>query len=145
MLVKIMQDAFFSRDSYINISPLFKENTWKAFTYLFQALVYLAPLIIFLYYYFYKGTYGRDKLNTVEDVERLEKRRYKYRIINGVFMAGLYILFAIRVHWYYQPSNSEISMAVLINYLKNNLILDNKIYEVLKQYKPDRVGNFVKN
>ena len=124
---------------------MFKENTFKALTYLFQALIYLAPLLIFLYYYYYKGTKGRDTIKTIKDVERLEKNRYKYKIINGILMAGLYILFAIRVKWYYQPSNSEISMAVLINYLKNNLILDNKIYEVLKQYKPDRVGKFVKN
>ena len=29
MLIQKMQEAFFSRDSYINVTPMFKENTFE--------------------------------------------------------------------------------------------------------------------
>jgi len=138
-----MTDMFFIRDSYINVDPIFSQKAVKAATHVFNALVYLSPLILFLYYYYYKKSEGYEIVNSVEDVQKLEKKRYYYNILKGIGLASVSILFAIRIYWFYAPNNSEISLAILINYLKNNNILDEKIYKVLKQYKPDNIGNFV--
>lgn len=139
-----MTSNFFTRDTYLYIDPFFSEKGSKAITMVFQALIYLSPLIIFLYYKFFKKTEGYEKINSIEDVQELEKKRYRINIIKGIIQAVIFILLAIRVYWYYAPNNSQISLAVLINYLKNNNILDDKIYNILKQYKPDNIGNFVK-
>lgn len=141
-----MADAmFFVRDTYINVEPLFSEKSIKAFNYIFNALVYLSPLLIFLYYYYYKKSDGSEVINNIEDIQKLEKKRYYYNILKGVGLAIVYILFAIRVYWFYAPNNSEITLAILINYLKNNKVLDEKIMKVLSLYKPDNIGKFVTN
>ena len=134
---------FFIRENYIDIDPLLSEKSYKAITYIFQALVYLSPLFIFLYYYYYENKDGSEVINSIDDIKKLEKKRYYYNIIKGIIQAFIYILFAIRIYWFYSPNNSQISLAILINYLKNNKILDDKIYQILKQYKPDNIGDFV--
>jgi len=139
-----MQDVFFMRDNYLNIDPLFSEKSIKALTYIFQALVYLSPLLLFLYYK-YKGQNPRTVINTLDDIENMEKKKYKMSIFKGIGMAILYILFAIRIYWFYQPNNTEISLGILINYLKNNNILDEKFYNILKLYKPENIHTYVKN
>lgn len=136
---------FFMRDSYINLDPLFSEKGLKAITYIFNALVYLSPLLIFLYYYYFKNSDGSEVITSIEDVQKLENKRYYYNIVKGVGLAFVYFLFAIRVYWFYAPNDSQITLAILINYLKNNNILDEKIYQVIKQYKPDNIQNFVEN
>ena len=138
-----MSEMFFMRDTYINIDPLFSEKSLKALTQVFNALVYLSPLILFLYYRYFKKNDGFEVITSVEDVQKLEKKRYYYNILKGVGLAVVSILFAIRIYWFYAPNNSEISLAILINYLKNNNVLDEKIYQVIRQYKPDNIGDFV--
>lgn len=138
-----MSEMFFMRDTYINIDPLFSEKSLKALTQVFNALVYLSPLILFLYYRYFKKNDGFEVITSVEDVQKLEKKRYYYNILKGVGLAVVSILFAIRIYWFYAPNNSEISLAILINYLRNNKVLDEKIYQVIRQYKPDNIGDFV--
>lgn len=138
-----MSETFFMRDTYINIDPLFSEKSLKALTQVFNALVYLSPLILFLYYRYFKKNDGFEVITSIEDVQKLEKKRYYYNILKGVGLAVVSILFAIRIYWFYAPNNSEISLAILINYLRNNKVLDEKIYQVIKQYKPDNIGDFV--
>tara|TARA_B100001248_G_C27318442_1_gene425557 strand:+ start:56 stop:481 length:426 start_codon:yes stop_codon:yes gene_type:complete len=141
-----MSDSmFFIRDTYINIDPFFSEKGIKALNHIFNALVNLSPLLIFLYYYYFKKHDGSAVINSVDDVQKLEKKRYYMSIIKGVGLALLYFLFAIRVYWYYAPNNTEVTLAILINYLRNNEILDENIYEILRLYKPENISQFVEN
>mgnify|MGYP006422739597 CR=1 FL=1 len=138
-----MSEMFFMRDTYINIDPIFSEKSLKALTHVFNALIYLLPLILFLYYRYFKKNDGFEIITSIENIQQLEKKRYYNNILKGVGLAVVSIIFAVRIYWFYTPSNSEISLAIIINYLRNNKVLDEKIYEVIKQYKPDNIGNFV--
>ena len=137
-----MDMEFFMRDSYLINEPFISEKGYKAINLLFKAFFYLSPLFIYLFYK-YKGKKTRKKIKSIEDIEKLEEDRYNNSIVMGVINAMLFIFLAIRIYWFYKPTNSEISLQILINYLKNNNILDIDIIKILNKYKPDNVSYII--
>ena len=69
-----------------------------------------------------------------------EKKNSQYiKIIQGV----LFILIAIRLYFFYKPTNTELSLSILIKYLLKKSIITPELYAILKQFKPHNIESYV--
>ena len=137
-----MDISFYMRDSYLIDEPFISEKGYKAINLFIKALFYLAPVIVFLYYK-YKGKKNRKKITSIEEIDKIEEDKYYNSLFMGTINAMLFIFLAVRVYWFYKPTDSEISLQILINYLKNNNILDVDISKILDRYKPDNISYII--
>ena len=80
-----------------------------------------------------KEVYSNEKIT-----DKIRKNVF-YSKINMIISGGVLLFNAINLIYFYQPSNTEISLAILIRYLKEEGLLKNDMYKVLKEFKPYRI------
>jgi hypothetical protein len=80
---------------------------------------------------------------SIKDLKEIEKNINSFRFfnaLNSIFTAFISIYTGYNLIYKYVPSGSEISLAILIKYLKKTNILDQKIYDILSKLKPYQIG-----
>ena len=117
----------------------FKEIHYSVITNIIKALIFILPSL----YLLNKIINGDDISSNFDEYQKKiieEKKNTQYlKIIQGV----LFILIAIRLLFFYKPTNSELSSAILIKYLFKKNIISAEIYELLKQFKPHNIESYV--
>lgn len=124
------------------ITPIiFKENHIEGLTRIFKALLLIIPGIYFLYKFFYKNE--RVKFFNINDIEKKENEKNKSNNILNVINGLILLFLGIRIWFFYKPDNSQLSLAILIKYLKNKKIINNEFYDILKNFKPENIEYYV--
>ena len=124
----------------INFLEILNNNVLGGIEYrilnnILKALVFLVPGIISVYKLFYeKESYSLEEYKKLQI--KKEKNESLIKIIQGI----LFIFLAIRLYYFYKPTNVEKSMAILIRYLREKNILDSNIYNKLKTLKPYNIN-----
>lgn len=124
----------------INFLEILNNNVLGGIEYrilnnILKALVFLVPGIISVYKLFYeKESYSLEEYKKLQI--KKEKNESLIKIIQGI----LFIFLAIRLYYFYKPTNAEKSMAILIRYLREKNILDSNIYNKLKTLKPYNIN-----
>ena len=75
--------------------------------------------------------------------KELSEKMWNISLFSKINMIGngLILLYnATQLVFMYKPSNVEISMSLLIKYLRTADIIPQKVYETLKSFKPYRIG-----
>ena len=57
--------------------------------------------------------------------------------------ALMFVVLGVRLYYMYRPTNSELSLAILIKYLYKKNVLGDDIYQFLKNFKPHRIESFI--
>jgi len=117
---------------------VFNEIHFKVIVNFFKALVFIIPACYFIYK-LHLDDKPEDFLEYHEKLIEKKKTQYYIQIIQGV----VFILLSIRYFFFYKPTNSELSTSILIKYLKKKNILSQEIYNILKNYKPYNITNYV--
>lgn len=124
----------------INFLEILNNNVLGGIEYrilnnILKALVFLVPGIISVYKLFYeKESYSLEEYKKLQI--KKEKNESLIKIIQGI----LFIFLAIRLYYFYKPTNVEKSMAILIKHLREKGILDSNIYNKLKTLKPYNIN-----
>ena len=126
-------------DGIVN-TPIIPENKIKGITNFLKALLFLIPPIYFMYkIYFKKEKKDFKSINEINDyINEKEKSSAVSKIIQGI----VFIIFGIRLYFFFKPDKSQISLGILIKYLqKKNIIYDN-FYKILKKLKPEGMSKY---
>lgn len=124
----------------INLFDILNNNVLGGIEYrilnnILKSLIFLVPGIISVYKLFYeKESYSLEEYKKIQI--KKEKNESLIKIIQGI----LFIFLAIRLYYFYKPTNAEKSMAILIKYLREKNILDSNIYNKLKTLKPHNIN-----
>lgn len=124
----------------INFLEILNNNVLGGIEYrilnnILKSLVFLVPGIISVYKLFYeKESYSLEEYKKLQI--KKEKNESLIKIIQGI----LFIFLAIRLYYFYKPTNVEKSMAILIKHLREKGILDSNIYNKLKTLKPYNIN-----
>jgi len=127
-------------------NQLFNENTQMAFLYIIKSLFVIIPVMYWIYN-------GGSLLNPKEDKSTKPFKNMKESFKNFVnnkrkkmilsIGTGLFlILISLRYLFLYRPTNCEISVGILVEYLRNRNILDYKTYDIIQSYKPPNIDEF---
>jgi len=117
----------------------FKEIHFSIFTNIIKALIFILPSL----YVLNKLISGSEVSPNFDHYQKKiieEKKSGQYiNIIQGI----LFIIIAIRLFYFYKPTNTELSMAILIKYLFKKNIITPELYELLKQFKPHNIKSYL--
>ena len=117
----------------------FKEIHYSVITNIIKALIFILPSL-FILNKIIKGDNISSNFDEYQNKIIEEKKNIQYlKIIQGV----LFILIAIRLLFFYKPTNSELSLAILIKYLFKKNIISAEIYSILKHFKPHNIEYYV--
>jgi hypothetical protein len=126
---------------------IISENLESALVSIGRAIITLIPIILWL-------TKGGSIFNTSEDTSRKpfktleEYNNHKVfstrtKMIISFVTFSLFVFIAIKTYFFYVPTNNEVSFALLIKYLNEKNILDNKFYSILRSYKPANIDKIL--
>ena len=128
----------------LKLSNTMKPNTLKEIHYevitsLLKGLMFIIPAIYALYFLFKSPPTSTDVDDLQNKINHEKKRTNYLGIVNGI----IFIITAIRLFYFYTPTNSELSLALLIKYLNKKNILSPEFYQILKNFKPHNIDSFV--
>lgn len=116
-----------------------KEIHYEIITSLVKGIMFILPAIYALYLLFKQP----PSSESVEDLQNRiieEKKKANYiSIINGI----IFFIIAIRLLYFYTPTNSELSLALLIKYLNKKNIITPEFYQILKNFKPHNIESHI--
>ena len=126
-------------DGIVN-TPIFPENKIKGITNFLKALLFLIPPIYFMYkIYFKKEKKDFKSINEINDyINEKEKSSAVSKIIQGI----VFIIFGIRLYFFFKPNKSQISLGILIKYLQKKNIISDSFYKILKKLKPEGMSKY---
>jgi hypothetical protein len=136
----VQKFVFSLKDNYTNLIDLrgISENKFDGIIQFCKSLLFIFPALFF----FFKYTIlkKRIKVENIEDVQEhlnnKQKNYYRSQIIQGI----IFILLGIRLYYYFKPNNTQISLALLIKYLKEKNLLDENFYSIIKNFKPENIS-----
>ena len=121
-------------------TPFLSENKINGISNFIKALVFIIPGIYFLYKYYYKSE--RKEFTSFEEVNSYVNETEKTSAISQVIQGIIFIILAIRLFYFYHPSNSQISLGLLIKYLQRKKVISEDFYQVIKKLKPEGMSKF---
>lgn len=104
-----------------------------------KALI-VVPLL-FLYKWF--KSKHKKKFRTVKEIQKHINDNIFIDNIIKLISAFITIILAIKLIFFYVPNNSQLSLALLISYLKHEKIINKNFYKLIKNYKPENIGNYI--
>lgn len=107
---------------------------------LIQAIVFIIPAIF--YFYNYIKIKKRTKFNNINDVEKYINRSEFLKALNFFCQGLMYIFLGIRLYYFFKPSNSQVTVGILIKYLQKKKIISDEFYNVIKKLKPEGMKQF---
>lgn len=124
-----------------NLKPGFlTEVKFNVLTNFMKALIFAIPAI-WLLYKIYTDKYKKsDNFNEYQEKIISQKKFSNFMKLGQALM---FIFLGIRLYYMYRPTNSELSLAILIKYLHRKNILGDDIYQFLKTFKPHRIEAFI--
>jgi hypothetical protein len=135
----VQKFVFNLKDNYTNLIDLrgISENKIEGIIQFGKSLLFILPALFF----FFKYTIlkKRIKVENIEEVQEhlnnKQKKYYKSQIIQGI----IFVFLGIRLYYYFKPNNTQISLALLIKYLKEKNVLDENFYSIIKNFKPENI------
>ena len=126
-------------DGIVN-TPIIPENKIKGITNFLKALLFLIPPIYFMYkIYFKKEKKDFKSINEINDyINEKEKSSAVSKIIQGI----VFIIFGIRLYFFFKPDKSQISLGILIKYLQKKNIISDSFYKILIKLKPEGMSKY---
>ncbi len=128
----------------LKLSPGLKPSSFKEIHFdiianIIKALIFILPSIYILNNLILRKDISSN-FNQYQDKLIEEKKSAQYiKIIQGI----LFIIIAIRIIFFYKPTNTELSLSILIKYLLKKNIVTPELYEILKEFKPYNVESYV--
>ena len=116
------------------------EIKFNVLTNFMKAFVFAIPAL-WLLYNIYTDNYHMSS-NFEEYQEKIISQK-KFSNYMKLAQALMFVFLGIRLYYMYTPTNSEISLAILIKYLYKKNILGDDIYNFLKNFKPHRIEAFI--
>ena len=126
--------------SNLLIPGKFTTNQLDGITTLIQALVFIVPAIF--YFYNYYRIKKRVKFNDLNDIEKYINNAEFFKTMSFLFQGLVYIYLAIRLYYFFKPSNSQITIGILIKYLQKKKIISDEFYKIIKRLKPEGMNTF---
>jgi hypothetical protein len=124
-----------------NLKPGFlTEIKFNVLTNFMKALIFAVPAIWMLYK-IYNNKY--DKADSFNEYQEKVIEQKKFTNYSQIAQAIMFIFLGIRLYYLYRPTNSELSLAILIKYLHKKNVLGDDIYQFLKNFKPHRIEAFI--
>ena len=106
-------------------------------------ILYFIPFIIYAFFnnsHFLKSSWYPENIDEVKNYIIQEKKSTALlSLIQGIVI----IIITIKKFYYYKANADEISLGILLKYLKNKNILDEDVYKILKQFRPINIGKHV--
>lgn len=118
----------------------FTTNQLDGIITLVQALAFFLPAAIYLYNYF--RIRKRTKFNNLNDVEIYINKYELFKSLGYLFQGCVYLYLGIRLYYFFKPSNSQITIGLLIKYLQKKKIISDEFYQIIKRLKPDGMHHF---
>ena len=117
----------------------FKEIHFDILSNIIKALILILPSIYFLKKLILRSGISSNFIQYQDKMIDENKSAQYMKIIQGI----LFIIIAIRLIFFYKPTNAELSLSILIKYLFKKNIVTPELYEILKQFKPYNVESYV--
>ena len=121
--------------------PILPDNKIQGIIEFAKGIVLLASPLLYLYKVF-KGT-SKKKFRTVKEIQ---KHINDNKFIDTIISFGSALVTAIlgiKLIFFFVPDNSQISLALLIQYLKFEGVIGKSFYKILKKFKPENIGGYV--
>ena len=124
-----------------NLKPGFlTEVKFNVLTNFMKALIFAIPAI-WLLYKIYTNKY--EKSSDFQEYQEKIISQKKFSNYMKLAQALMFVVLGVRLYYMYRPTNSELSLAILIKYLHKKNVLGDDIYQFLKNFKPHRIGSFI--
>ena len=95
-------------------------------------------------YFIFKLGYVYNKIKTLEDIKKYNMKTKNSNNILFILQGIISIFIGIKILFFYKPTNTEISTAILIKILFLNKTINKDIYDILKNLKPYRINKIFK-
>lgn len=107
------------------------------------SIAYFIPFIIYTFFKnssFLKSSWYPETIDEVKEFIAKEKKTDAYiSFIQGFIL----IIIAIKKFYFYKASPDEISLGILLKYLRRKQILEEDVYEVIRKYKPLNIEKYI--
>ena len=116
--------------------PILSENKILSLTNIITAIAAIIPAL-----YFFK-TNKKKNYKSIEEVNDYINKKEKSSNISNIIKGIVLILVGIRLWFFYIPNKTQISLGILIKYLRIQEIISDEFYDILKKLKPDNMSRF---
>ena len=121
--------------------PYLMDSTITGIVEVLKGLALFVTPILFLIKW-WNGNH-KIKYKNVKDIQKAANDK-KFldtiiTVIQGIITIGL----GIKILLFYTPNNTQISLALLIQYLKKKELLGKPFYKILKKFRPRNIGKVV--
>lgn len=106
----------------------------QAYTSLLSGVTSLTLSVFFLL-----RTLWKKRARNLDTLDRDVMRDKRLDYLHDIWVASLGVYTGYRMLTRYEPTTTEKSLAILIAYLKDKAVLDDRVYDVLKNLKPYRI------
>ena len=117
----------------------FSTNELDGLVTIFQSLVFILPAIF--YFFNYYKIKKRTKINDLNDVEKYINNSEFFKSVSFLFQGLVYLYIGIRLYYFFKPSNSQVTIGILIKYLQKKKIISDEFYKILKRLKPEGMSH----
>ena len=132
--------SMFQESEFVK-TPILPDSKIQGIIEFAKGIVLLASPILYLYKVF-KGT-SKKKFRTVKEIQ---KHINDTKFIDTIISFGSALVTAIlgiKLIFFFVPDNSQISLALLIQYLKFEGVIGKSFYKILKKFKPENMGDVI--
>jgi hypothetical protein len=121
-------------------TSMMSENKIKGITNFIKALIFIIPALYLLYKIYFKKE--KKDFKSFDEINDYFNEKAKSSVISKIIQGIIFIIFGIRLYFFFKPNNSQITLGILIKYLQKMYIISPEFYKILKKLKPDGMSNY---
>lgn len=132
--------SIFEESEFVK-EPFLPDSTISGIIEFCKGLVLVVSPLLYVYKW-YKGK-NKKRFRTVKEIQKhINDNKFMDTMIS-LGSAIITIILGIKLLFFYVPSTSQISLALLIQYLKFEGIIGKNFYKILKKFKPENIGEYI--
>lgn len=128
-------------DSEFVKEPFLPDSKIKGIIEFCKGLVLVVSPLLYVYKW-YKGK-NKKRFRTVKEIQKHINDNKFIDTMISLGSAIVTIILGIKMLFFYVPTTSQISLALLIQFLKFEGIIGKNFYRILKKFKPENIGEYV--
>ena len=136
-----MTNIFSDNQSEFIKLPFLSDSKIAGIIELLKGIALIVVPLLFLYKWF-KGKH-KKKFRTVKEIQKYINDNLFIDNMIKLISAFITIILAIKLIFFYVPNNSQLSLALLISYLKHEKIINKNFYKLIKNFRPENIGNYI--
>ena len=121
-------------------SKKFSERQIRGLIFYLRSMILIIPSLFFLHKHFIK-----KKKVEFTDFKQISDYTNKNSLRKGIFkiLQGIFFIFlASFFFFFYRPNNNELTIFLLIEYLKRKKILTDDFNKIIEILKPDKISRY---